>query len=72
MIHVPHRGPAQGLTDMEWRPPMDWIEQLFGISPDGGDGSTEAIIVAVCCTIVVMLIVFRQPLRRFLRRGTRR
>jgi MYXO-CTERM domain-containing protein len=23
---------------------MDFIERLFGISPDGGDGSTEAMI----------------------------
>ena len=53
---------------------MDWIEQLLGFSPDGGDGSTEAIIVAACCTIVLMLIVFRfgQPLRRFRRRGNTR
>lgn len=32
---------------------MDFIEQLFGISPDGGDGSLEflwivAVAVAVC------------------------
>jgi hypothetical protein len=24
---------------------MDWIEQLFGLNPDGGDGSIEAAIV---------------------------
>jgi hypothetical protein len=26
---------------------MDFIERMFGISPDGGDGSTELIIVSV-------------------------
>jgi len=35
---------------------MDFIEKLFGISPDGGDGSTELIIVAV---IVIVAIVAR-------------
>ena len=24
---------------------MDWIEKLFGFSPDGGNGSTELVIV---------------------------
>ena len=49
---------------------MDWIEQLFGISPDGGDGSLEALIVAGFCTIVVTLIAlrFRRPMRQLLQR----
>jgi hypothetical protein len=47
--------------------PMDWIEQIFGISPDGGDGSSEALIVAACCTAVVMLIALRFRLRKRLR-----
>ena len=32
---------------------MDFIERLFGISPDGGDGSTEVLIIGV----IVLLIV---------------
>src|SRR5437870_4495560 len=52
-----------------YRMTMDWIERLFGISPDGGDGSLEALIVAACCTVVVVLIVlsFRRPIQQFLR-----
>jgi hypothetical protein len=47
---------------------MDWIEQLFGISPDGGDGSLEALIVTACCAIVLLIILgyFRRPLRQWL------
>jgi MYXO-CTERM domain-containing protein len=26
---------------------MDFIERLFGLSPDGGDGSTEVMIIGV-------------------------
>jgi hypothetical protein len=32
---------------------MDFIERLFGISPDGGDGSTELMYSAVFVLIVV-------------------
>jgi len=32
---------------------MDFIERLFGISPDGGDGSTELMYIAVFVLIVV-------------------
>jgi hypothetical protein len=39
---------------------MDWIEQLFGFSPDGGDGSTE-ILYAVAVVAIVALI-FGRPL----------
>jgi hypothetical protein len=40
---------------------MDWIEQIFGVSPDGGDGSTEALIVFACSTIVLMIVLWRVP-----------
>jgi hypothetical protein len=47
---------------------MDWIEQLFGISPDGGDGTTEAMIaVAVGIAIAVVLYVRGSQLRTFIR-----
>lgn len=42
---------------------MDFIEQLFGISPDGGDGSTEALYIAVAVAIAALLVV-RPILRR--------
>jgi hypothetical protein len=47
---------------------MDWIEQIFGFSPDGGDGSTEASIV-VACTIALatIIIAFSPKLRGYLR-----
>lgn len=33
---------------------MDFIERMFGISPDGGDGSTELMIIAVLVLIAVL------------------
>ena len=53
---------------------MDWIEQIFGFSPDGGNGSTEALIV-VACTIALatLMSAFSPKLRGHLRKGfTRR
>jgi hypothetical protein len=40
---------------------MDWIEQLFGFSPDGGDGTTEAMIVLAACAVVAIVIYKRVP-----------
>jgi hypothetical protein len=40
---------------------MDWIEQLFGLSPDGGDGTAEAVIVLCACVAVAALIWWRVP-----------
>jgi hypothetical protein len=34
---------------------MDFIERLFGVSPDGGDGSTELIYLTVIAIIVAAL-----------------
>lgn len=34
---------------------MDWIEKLFGLSPDGGDGSTE---LSICVALVVPAVFF--------------
>ncbi len=38
---------------------MDFIERLFGISPDGGDGSTELMYLSIV-VIIVGLILFRR------------
>jgi hypothetical protein len=46
---------------------MDWIERWFGISPDGGDGSTEALYV-ISIGAIVALIIGRQYLVRLARR----
>ena len=42
---------------------MDFIEQLFGISPDGGDGSTEAMYI-VALAAIVLLFTTRPLLRK--------
>lgn len=34
---------------------MDFIERIFGVSPDGGDGSTEALYIVVAVAIVLLL-----------------
>lgn len=33
---------------------MDFIERLFNISPDGGDGSTELLYIAALLFIVIL------------------
>jgi hypothetical protein len=33
---------------------MDFIERMFGVSPDGGDGSTELMIIVVFVLIAVI------------------
>lgn len=35
---------------------MDFIERLFGVSPDGGNGTTEAVIVLVLIAAVLSII----------------
>jgi hypothetical protein len=35
---------------------MDWIERLFGISPDGGDGSTEMLYLAAMAAIAGLIL----------------
>jgi hypothetical protein len=50
---------------------MDFIEQWFGLSPDGGDGSLEALYLVALFALIAAL-VFRRQLRRQLRSMTRR
>ena len=45
---------------------MDFIERWFGLSPDGGNGTTEASILVVLFVLVVAL-VWRQQRRRISR-----
>jgi hypothetical protein len=46
---------------------MDWIERWFGVSPDGGDGSTEALYI-VALFAVMVLVFGRQSLASHWRR----
>jgi hypothetical protein len=50
---------------------MDFIERWFGLSPDGGDGSLEALylVALVALIAVIAALVFRRPLRRWLGRA---
>jgi hypothetical protein len=45
---------------------MDFIERWFGISPDGGDGSLEALY--LLAIVVVLAVVFRVRIRALIRR----
>jgi hypothetical protein len=40
---------------------MDFIEQIFGISPDGGSGSFEVMLLLV--PLVVLFLVYRRVVR---------
>jgi hypothetical protein len=41
---------------------MDWIEQIFHVSPDGGNGAIEAIY-CTAATLSVAAFVFRRRIR---------
>jgi hypothetical protein len=44
---------------------MDFIERIFGVSPDNGDGSTEVMwIVALLAAIVMVVWAVRRRRRR--------
>jgi hypothetical protein len=38
---------------------MDWIEQLLGVSPDGGSGALEAVYLAVFAFAVALIVRWR-------------
>jgi hypothetical protein len=47
---------------------MDWIEKLFGVSPDGGDGSAELMIFAAIAIVLAGILAVRVPgVRNYLR-----
>jgi hypothetical protein len=46
---------------------MDFIERWFGISPDGGDGSLEALYL-LAIVVVLAAVVFRVRIRELIRR----
>ncbi len=43
---------------------MDWIERLTGLSPDGGDGTSEAAIVLALVIVLAAVIAMRTPALR--------
>ena len=43
---------------------MDFIERLFGLSPDNGDGSTEILWLAVLAVAIAAFVYFRIQRRR--------
>jgi hypothetical protein len=43
---------------------MDFIERLFGLSPDNGDGSTEILWLAVLAIIVVGVVYYWNQRRK--------
>ena len=51
---------------------MDWIERWFGMSPDDGDGSLEALIFVALVVIGVWLLVSRSDTLRGRVRSVRR
>ncbi len=50
-----------GLT-LAWR---DWIEEVFGVDPDGGSGALEwAIVAALVLALIASIALARGELRR--------
>ena len=47
---------------------MDWIERILGISPDGGDGTTEALFVVAAIAIAGLVIAATPRFRPYARR----
>jgi len=43
---------------------MDWIEQLLGVSPDGGSGALEAVYLVVLAFGVMAMVRWRRVRRR--------
>ncbi|MBI1777916.1 MAG: hypothetical protein HYR63_21460 [Proteobacteria bacterium] len=43
---------------------MDFIERIFGVSPDGGDGSTEMMWIIAILAAVAMVVAVRIKTRR--------
>jgi preprotein translocase subunit YajC len=43
---------------------MDFIERLFGLSPDNGDGSTEILWLVVLAIVIAALFYFRRQRRK--------
>ncbi len=51
---------------------MDFIEHLFGLSPDGGDGSLEALWIAAIVVAAVAIAFRRRIIAALSRRASAR
>ncbi len=49
---------------------MDFIERWFGVSPDGGDGSTE-LMYLILLLVVIVAVLYRPVRRRFFSKRAR-
>ncbi|MDM9622980.1 MULTISPECIES: hypothetical protein [unclassified Rhizobium] len=47
---------------------MDFIEQWFGISPDGGDGTIELLFFAIVMVLLTVVVWRRWIARRYSRK----
>ena len=45
---------------------MDWLEHLFALNPDGGDGSVEAMIIAAVVLVSLTIVCLVSPQARAL------
>lgn len=43
---------------------MDFIERIFGFSPDGGSGATELLWIALVAVVAAMLVTLRRSRTR--------
>jgi len=48
---------------------MDFIERIFGISPDGGSGSFEFLLLTIPIIVIAYRIARRQRRRKQIARG---
>jgi hypothetical protein len=43
---------------------MDFVERIFGISPDGGNGTFELMLFAVPVAMAALVFIVRRQLKR--------
>jgi hypothetical protein len=48
---------------------VDWIEKLLGISPDGGSGLTELVLLAALVCLIAGIVLRSRAVRARRRRG---
>ena len=56
-------GRGAGLVCDLWEDRMDFIERIFGIAPDGGSGSLEAMLFILPVAIATIVVVLRNRAR---------